>query len=168
MTEQVTDTENQEEAKTFTQEEVSRIVQERLKRAKAEVPDNLQELKDKAAKLDEIEEASKTELEKARSALAQANERIKAMEGAKAKADAIAKVSRETGIPADLITGDDEESMMESAKALAAWTESLKPSFPTDKGTPGGVPSLSLEEINKIKDPAARVQARAERIASER
>lgn len=168
MSEQATGAENQEQQKTFTQEDVNRIVQERLNRAKADVPANLEELKAKAAKFDEFEEANKSELEKAQAALAQATERIKAMEGEQAKAAARAKVSQATGIPQNLITGDDEESMTRSAEAISAWMESQKPSYPADKGTPGGVPALSTGEINQIKDPAARIAARAARIAQSR
>ena len=52
------------ETKTFTQDEVNRIIGERVARAEGKYSD-YEELKAKAAKLDEIEEANKSELEKA-------------------------------------------------------------------------------------------------------
>ena len=54
-------------AKTFTQEELDRIVQDRLHRQKSQFGD-IDELKAKAAKLDEIEASSKSDLEKANTA----------------------------------------------------------------------------------------------------
>lgn len=64
--------------KSFSQADVDRIVRERLARAKAEPPSDYEDLKAKAAKLDEIEAASKTELEKAQEAARVAAEREKA------------------------------------------------------------------------------------------
>ena len=52
------------EPKTFTQEQVDNIVRERLARAKATPPADYDELKAKAARLDEIEDAQKSELER--------------------------------------------------------------------------------------------------------
>lgn len=54
-----------EATKTFTQEELDAIVQDRLKRA---VPKDYEELKAKAAKVDEAEEAAKTDLQKEKEA----------------------------------------------------------------------------------------------------
>ena len=51
--------------RTFTQADVDRIVQDRLARAKATPPSDYDDLKAKAARLDELEAANKTELEKA-------------------------------------------------------------------------------------------------------
>ena len=55
------------ESKTFTQEELDRIVQDRLARAKKDAPsdDEIESLKASAARLAEIEEANRSELEKA-------------------------------------------------------------------------------------------------------
>lgn len=52
------------QARTFTEEQVNRIVQERLARQKAQFKD-YDELKDRAARLQELEDAQKSELEKA-------------------------------------------------------------------------------------------------------
>lgn len=52
-------------SKTFTQDQVDRIVQDRLARAKATPPADYEDLKAKAAKFDELEQSQKTEIEKA-------------------------------------------------------------------------------------------------------
>lgn len=69
-----------ESEKTFTQAELNQIVKDRLARAESKFAD-YEDLKAKAAKLDEIEEANKSELEKAR------DEAEKAKAEAKAAAD---------------------------------------------------------------------------------
>lgn len=58
--------------RSFTQEEVDRIVADRLRRVKVEPPADYDELKAKAAKLAEIEAASQSELERAQAAAAAA------------------------------------------------------------------------------------------------
>lgn len=52
--------------RTFTQEQVDRIIADRIARVKTNPPDDYEDLKAKAAKLDEIEAANLTELEKER------------------------------------------------------------------------------------------------------
>lgn len=66
--------------KSFTQADVDRIVQERLSRAKLRPPTDYEDLKAKAAKLDELEAANKTELERAQEAQRKADERAEAAE----------------------------------------------------------------------------------------
>lgn len=109
--------ENQETPKTFTQEEVNKIVQERIIRDRKDHAD-YDDLKAKAEKFDALEEASKTELQKA-------TERAKKLEAELAslkkmnEINAIReKVSSATGVPASLINGEDEESCMAQAKAI--------------------------------------------------
>lgn len=117
MNETVNQENGNETPKTFTQEEVNAIVAERLDRERKKY-DGFDELKAKAAKFDEIEEANKSELQKA-------NERAQALEaelsGMK-KADAIRnlreKVAKETGVPANLLSGDDEDSCKAQAEAI--------------------------------------------------
>lgn len=53
------------DARTFTQQDVDRIVQDRLARVKGQPPADYDDLKAAAARLAEIEESNKTELEKA-------------------------------------------------------------------------------------------------------
>lgn len=66
--------------RSFSQAEVDRIVQDRLARAKAKPPEDYEELKARAAKLDEIEESNKTELQKERDRAAKAEARATQVE----------------------------------------------------------------------------------------
>lgn len=110
------------EVKTFTQEEVNGIVNDRLARERKKYEGiDLEALKSKAAKFDEMEEANKTELEKA-------NDRANALQ---AELDNIRKanevnamreqVAKEIGIPANLLTGNSEEECKEQAEAIKAF-----------------------------------------------
>lgn len=76
---------------------------------------------DKAKAYDELQEQSKTELEKAREQAASYKRQVDEL-NAKAERDAArAKVAKDTGVPAELISGDDEDSMRAFAEAVAKW-----------------------------------------------
>ena len=120
---------NAEEQKTFTQSEVDDIVKKRLSRVKSEVPSDYEELKSKAQKFDELEEANKTELEKATEELAKLKSDI-AKRDAQDKLRAIkAQVAKDTGVPADLISGNTEDEMKAFAEKVAEFAK--KDSAPT-------------------------------------
>lgn len=99
--------------------------------------------KDAASALDEANEAKKSADEK----IAELEKRLDAKEKAERRAKAAAKVAQEKGVPADLIIGDDEESM-------AAWCDKMLAAFKTkpaprvekpgsfDKGGKGGDEAL--------------------------
>lgn len=93
------------------------------------------------------ERRSKENAEKAKAEL-------DALKAEKARANLVAKVAKETGVPASLITGDDEDSMREYAKRLAEWR---KP-----KGAPkvGNAGSFDRGDGSKGGDDGRRVLAR--------
>ena len=127
------------ETKTFTQDEVNRIIGERVAREREKYAD-YDSLKDKASKFDEIEEANKTELEKATE---KANALQAELDGLK-QAEAIRtmrdEVSAETGVPTHLITATDKEEAMEQAKAILEFT------------TPSAYPQVrDGGEVNRMK-----------------
>lgn len=156
--------ETQEQPKTFTQEEVNKIVADRLKRHR---PDDYEDLKAKAAKLDELEEAQKTELERAQAAAEAAQKELDEMKAKAAISAMRSKVAADTGIPAELLTGTDEESMRAQAQAIAAYTESKAPSYPTDKGgAVAGYTGVTDELIAKTSNPAERVKLRMQQHAA--
>lgn len=160
-------TEEVVEGKTFTQDELNRIVSERLKRAKLDTAE-MDELRKKAAELDEIKAANQTELEKTQKAYADASAELERMKAEAARNALLAKVSADTSVPAALLKGETEEELTASAEALNAWLKSQK-SFPTDKGgAASSLPTITEEQISKITDPAKRVQMRAERIRAGR
>lgn len=118
-----------QETKTFTQEELNSIVQERLFKERKKY-EGFDEIKAKADKFDEMEEASKTELQKA-------NDRVKTLEtelnALKAENEVKAireKVSQATSIPTNLLTGATEEECLAQAQAIRAFAN---PSYPEVK-----------------------------------
>lgn len=115
--------------------------------------------KAKADKWDEQEEASKSELEKAREAAQTAQAELDTLRKAKMHSDLVAKVSAETGIPANLLHGDTEEELGASAKALSDFLDTQKPKFPTDKGGSAQNGAVTRENIAAMKSPIDRVRA---------
>lgn len=115
------ETNNAAEAmQTFTQADVDRIVGERLAREKAKYED-YDSLKEKAALYDAAEEASKTELQKA----TEKADKLQKLLDERTREDEIRtlreKVSKETGVPADLLTGETEEECKAWAEKLVAY-----------------------------------------------
>lgn len=112
-----------QQEKTFTQAEVDDIVGKRLARAKAQVPDDYEDLKAAKAELDQLREANKSDLEKANDKLAKAEAELKELKAAQAHREAVAKAASEHKVDAELLMlmqGDADEN----AKLLA---EKLKP-----------------------------------------
>lgn len=110
-----TGTGNQE--KVFTQAELNAIVADRLSRAQAQYQD-YDALKAKAEKYDQAQEAGKTELQKATEQVT----KLQAQVDAYAKAESVRgireKVSKETGVPASLLYGEDEAACKAQAEAI--------------------------------------------------
>lgn len=107
---------------------------------------------DKAKRFDEIEEASKSELEKAQA-------RIADLERATAEANAArtrSEIARTKGVPVELLTGTDEESLNAQADALLAFkgTTPAAPAAPSSQGqgkqgepVSAGVKQLTREQF---------------------
>lgn len=119
---------------------------------------------DKAAKYDELlkeQEAAKSDLDKL-------NERIADLEADTAKKDAQllkARISSETGVPADLLTGATADELTESAKRINEFAATKAPQgYPADKGGAGAAHKQSKAEILAMKDPRARRKAIADNI----
>ena len=109
--------------KTFTQEDVNKIVEDRLQRVRQKYAGmaDYDQLKEKAGKYDELQEASKTELQKATD---KADRLQKELDGLKHDASVRsirAKVAEEKGIPVSLLTADTEEACKEQADAILAF-----------------------------------------------
>lgn len=106
------------------------------------------ELRAKADKFDELEEAKKSELEKAQ-------ERIAQLEKDKADLTLSAvrsEVAARFGVPADMIAGADEESLVASAERLKEWAEGQSPK---PAGAPH-VPEVGRDSGGEDKDALAR------------
>ncbi len=115
----------QQEPRTFTQEEVNSIVADRLNRERAKYAD-YDDLKAKASQYD----TTKAQLD--------------ALNSANARRDMIARVAAATGCPAELLTGDTEEACTAQAQAITAFAKSQQPAgYPNvkDGGTPMHLPT---------------------------
>lgn len=135
----------EQETKTFTQEEVNTIVQERLfkERKKYEGID-LEALKEKASKFDEMEEANKTELQKANERAIALEAELNSLKSANEIRDIREKVAKETNVPASLLTGSTEEECKAQADGIKAYAN---PTYPTVKD--GG-------EVLNVTKPSAK------------
>ena len=120
--EQVNSTEavDTQENRTFTQEELDEIVKARIAKERAKYTD-YDDLKAKASKFDEIEEANKTELEKATEKAAALQKQIDEMTKAEEIRAVRDKVSKETGVPAHLLTADTEDECTAQAKGILSF-----------------------------------------------
>lgn len=121
-TTQETNEEPSKEPRMFTQEELDLIVKERLGRERSKYAD-YEDMKEKAAKFDEISEASKTELQKATERAdklqAELDRLIKAEEVRLIRED----VAKETGVPVNLLTAETEEDCEAQAKAIMSFAK---------------------------------------------
>lgn len=119
MTEENTQSQNNaEEAKTFTQEEVDEIVKKRVTRAKNSFATDYEELKEKAKKFDEAQEANKTELQKAQERISELQSTLDAQKKLEAQNAIKSEVSKKTGVPVELLSGNTEEEMQKFAEAI--------------------------------------------------
>lgn len=110
------------EEKTFSQAELDAIVSDRLKRERSKY-EGFEELKAKAAKLDELEEASKTELQKATEKAEALEAELNGLKKAESVRDMRDKVATETGVPAALLHGEDEESCKAEAQNILSFAK---------------------------------------------
>lgn len=130
--------EGQGTEKTFTQAEVDSIVKERLGREQTKFAD-YEELKKKAEAYDAAEEANKSELQKAQEQAAALKRQVDTMTQEKKLREIREKVSKETGVPASMLYGDDEEACKEQAKAILEFKKPTSyPSVKKDKPKTSG------------------------------
>lgn len=111
--------------KTFTQEEVNSIIGERLAR-QAEKYADYDDLKTKAAEYDRQQEANKSELQKVQDKAAKLQAKVDSMEKAGKIRDIRDKVSHDTGVPANLLSGEDEESCKAQAESILKFAKGSK------------------------------------------
>jgi len=143
MNETVKQEATEEEIKTFTQEEVNGIVNERLARERKKYEGvDLDELKRKAQELDQIEEANKSELEKANERANSLQAELESLKKANEVRAMREKVASETGVPMNLLTAETEEECTEQANAIKAFA--IPTSYPSVKD--GG----EVQNIGKV------------------
>ncbi len=101
--------------RTFTQSELDRIVQERVK--------EMNEYKAKAAKFDEMEEANKTELQKAQDKAAKLEKELNEIKHINEIRNIREEVSSAKGVPLDLLTGETKEACEQQAEAILKFAQ---------------------------------------------
>ena len=109
-----------EEVRTFTQDEVNSFLAKDRKQM-AERYADYDELKEKAARLDQIEEDAKSELQKATERAEKLQAELSAMKHADEIRTIRDKVAQSTGVPASLLTGDTEEACNEQAAGILSF-----------------------------------------------
>lgn len=102
-------------------------------------------------------EALQAQIDEMRQAQAQA-------EKAAERARTLMEVSQATGVPADLLKGETAEELSASAQLVNDFVARKQPGYPSDKGGGSNGAAVTRESIESIKDPAARIKARAEHI----
>lgn len=110
------------DTKTFTQAELDAVVKDRLKREREKYSD-YEDLKAKAAKFDEAEEANKTELQKVTERAKALEDELNGLKEAEKLRAMRAEVAKETGIPANLLTGSTEDECKAQAEAIKAFAQ---------------------------------------------
>lgn len=135
---------NEQEQKTFTQDELNAIVSDRVKREREKHADYAS-LKEKADRLDQLEEASKSEIQKMTEKADRLQQELDQIKQAEVIREMRSKVSKETGIPENLLTGSTEEECKEQAEAIKAFA---KPTYPTirDGGEVAGTSGASTAQ----------------------
>lgn len=129
--------------RTFTQTELDKIVGERLAREREKYAD-YDAIKEKASKLDSMEEASKSELQKITEKATALETELNALKKEKEVETLRRNVSKETGVPENLLTGQTEEECKEQAQAIKAFAD---PGYPSVKDqAPQNAPSGTAKE----------------------
>ena len=129
--------------KTFTQDEVNRIVTNRLAKYS-----DYETLKEKAEKFDEAEEANKSELQKALDKANKLQTELDNLQKQNTIRQVRDEVSQTTGVPASLLTGSTKEECEAQANAIAAYkAQSAPAAYPSVKD--GGDPQLNAKKTTR-------------------
>lgn len=132
--------------RTFTQSELNAIVADRLGREREKYQDYTA-LKEKAEKYDAAQEAGKTELQKATEKVAALQAQVEAYTKADNLRSIREKVSNETGVPASLLYGEDEDSCKAQAQAILDYAKPVSGgTVIRDGGEPQVKPSGSTRD----------------------
>lgn len=114
---------NTQEARTFTQEELNKIVEGRVAKERAKANADYEELRAKASKFDEMEEARKSELQKATEKADKLQAQLDAINKANEIREIKEKVSAETGVPVHLLSGNTEEECKTQADGILKFAQ---------------------------------------------
>lgn len=110
---------------SFSHEQVDAIVRDRLAREREKYKD-YNALKSKAAEYDKQQEANKTELQKAQEQAEALRKELSGLKEQEKVRSIRTKVSGETGVPSELLTGDSEEDCKAQAEAILKFAKGSK------------------------------------------
>lgn len=116
-----------------SQEEFEKALGKRLERERAKFAD-YDDLKARAARLDEIEESQKTELQKLQERAATAEQRASEFE----RQALAARIAAEMNVPVEVLHGDDEASIRAAAQKVIEWRDAGKKPAPKPKSLKSG------------------------------
>lgn len=106
-----------QQSETFSQEQVDAIVKDRLAREREKYKD-CNDLKNKAAEYDKQQEANKTELQKTQERADALEKELSGLKEQNKIHEIRENVSKETGVPVELLTGSDEATCREQAEGI--------------------------------------------------
>lgn len=142
-----------------SQEDLDRIIEKRLARERAKFAD-YEEVKAKAAKVDEIEEEKKSDLQRALDQIEALKAEVEQSKAAAAQAERavlVEKVAASKGVPAKYLSGDSEDDLVASADAflddVSAIAKPAQSGYVPTAGT--GDPKASVDEVQLAKERAA-------------
>lgn len=146
-----------ESERTFTQSEMDAIISDRLKRERAKYSD-YEDLKAKATAFDEAEEANKSDLQKANEKAESLQAQLDALTKANEERELREKISTETGVPANLLRGSNEDDLRKQAEGIKGFA--TKSTYPSVKdGGEVKASTVTKAEILAIKDERKRLEA---------
>ena len=151
---QQTEGEPQGGSRMYTQDELNSAV-DRAVKARID-KQNSKHSREMTAKDDELASVN--------ARLAELTESFDAYKAEGERVALVDSVSKETGVDAELLArmvGDDEDAIRANAELLKSKVEAIpKNPVVVDSGA-GPAPTLTAEQVSGIKDPVARVHARA-------
>ena len=133
-----------------SQEEFDERIKARIARVKATPPADYDELKAKAARLDELEEASKSELQKATERAERLQAELDGIKSEQQRQSIVAKVAKDTGVDPEILaamSGSTEDEVKASAELLKAKMAAI-PGYRADPHDNGGpTPPSTKSEV---------------------
>ena len=124
-----------------------------------------EDLKAKASAYDAAEEASKTDLQKATERANELQSQLDALTRANQERDLREQIAKETGVPASLLRGGNEDDLRAQAEGIKGFVTASKASYPTVRdGGETSTPSITREQILSIKSEKERLKAIRENI----
>lgn len=125
-----------------------------------------QETSEKARQFDELQEANKSEMQKLIDRAEKAEKDAATLRAEKSHRDMAAKVSSETGVPAELLIGDTEDAMRDYAEKLKAY-RGPEPSAPP-ASIVGNADTTPANQVKQLTQADLKTMTSAQIVAADR